>query len=100
MAPAGRRTAIIGGGAPMSWLIAAVYQPFMRRAERRRVPPGRQQLLAALSGGVLEVGAGTGATLPYSPPTVQRLIVAEPDRAMRARLSRQLARGTAARGLP
>ena len=35
---------------------------------------------------VLEVGAGTGATLPYYPKTVTRLVLCEPDPHMRRRL--------------
>jgi ubiquinone/menaquinone biosynthesis C-methylase UbiE len=75
----------------MSWLIAAVYDRFMHEAERRRFGPWRRELLADLEGEVLEVGAGTGANLPHYPTAVRRVIAAEPDRAMRARLARRAA---------
>src|SRR5262249_25462856 len=47
----------------------------------------RRELIGGLSGKVLEIGAGTGASLPFYGPKVTRLVLAEPDRHMRARLA-------------
>lgn len=47
----------------------------------------RAELLAGVEGDVLEVGAGTGANLAHYGPLVRRLVLAEPDRHMRARLA-------------
>jgi len=38
-----------------------------------------RRLLRDLSGAVLEVGAGTGVTLPHYPKSVARLVLSEPD---------------------
>lgn len=47
----------------------------------------RRELLAGLSGTVVEVGAGDGANFPHYPPAVQRVIAIEPDPYLRARAS-------------
>jgi ubiquinone/menaquinone biosynthesis C-methylase UbiE len=70
----------------MSWLMAAVYDRFMKTSEEACLGKWRAELLADLSGEVLEVGAGTGATLPLYPKAVTRLVMAEPDPHMRRRL--------------
>jgi len=70
----------------MGWLFAAIYDPFMAAAERACLQQWRGALLADVAGHVLEIGAGTGQSLVHYPPTVQRLVLAEPDRHMRARL--------------
>jgi len=78
----------------MSWLLAAVYDHWMRDAEAACVAEWRAELLRGVGGDVLEVGAGTGASLPYYPKTIARLVLAEPDRHMRRRLEMSL-RGSA-----
>lgn len=70
----------------MSWLTAAVYDRFMRVSEQACLAQWRADLLRELSGEVLEVGAGTGATLALYPKSVTRLVVCEPDRHMRRKL--------------
>jgi ubiquinone/menaquinone biosynthesis C-methylase UbiE len=70
----------------MSWFMAAIYDRFMRETERACLQAWRAELLAEAGGATLEVGAGTGANLPHYPRSVDRLVLAEPDRAMRARL--------------
>jgi ubiquinone/menaquinone biosynthesis C-methylase UbiE len=52
----------------------------------------RRELLAPLSGDVLEVGAGTGANLEHYGQDVQRLVLCEPDASMRTKLSERTAR--------
>jgi ubiquinone/menaquinone biosynthesis C-methylase UbiE len=63
----------------------------MRRSERACLQEWRRELLAGTSGAVLEVGAGTGANVPYYPPAVERLLLTDPDPHMLARLERPLA---------
>ncbi len=78
----------------MSWLMAAVYDSMMRGSEEACLGQWRAELLRELSGTVLEIGAGTGATLSLYPKTVTRLVMCEPDPHMRRKLEAK--RGTAA----
>ena len=50
---------------PAHRLFAAVYDPVMALPERVSLPPHRRYLVDGLSGRVLDVGSGTGATFPY-----------------------------------
>lgn len=84
----------------MSWFLAAIYDRFMRSAETTILGPWRRELLDGIEGEVLEVGAGTGANLPHYPERVTRLVLTEPDRAMRRRLERRLAVEAGVRGRP
>jgi ubiquinone/menaquinone biosynthesis C-methylase UbiE len=70
----------------MSWLMAAVYDRFMKVSEEACLGKWRAELLGDLSGEVLEVGAGTGSTLGLYPKAVTRLVLAEPDPHMRRKL--------------
>lgn len=70
----------------MSWLIAAVYDRWMRASEKACLDLWRAELLQDLRGEVLEVGAGTGVNLPHYPEAVTRLVLCEPDWHMRRRL--------------
>jgi ubiquinone/menaquinone biosynthesis C-methylase UbiE len=70
----------------MSWLMAAVYDRFMKVSEEACLGRWRADLLRDLSGEVLEVGAGTGSTLGLYPKAVTRLVMAEPDPHMRRKL--------------
>jgi len=65
----------------------------MAPVERRFLSPRRERLLRGLTGHVLDVGAGTGANLPYFKHEA-RVVAAEPDPAMRAKLERKLAQPT------
>ena len=47
--------------------------------ERRGGADRRRQLLAGLSGRVVEVGAGSGVSFTYYPPTVRELVAVEPE---------------------
>ena len=67
-------------------LSARLYDTVLAGAERRALHTWRRELLGELSGTVLEIGAGTGANLQAYGPAVERLLLLEPDRAMRQRL--------------
>ncbi|MFD1210668.1 class I SAM-dependent methyltransferase [Arthrobacter sp. GCM10027362] len=76
-----------------SALFAATYDAAARHAEATVLGPRRAALLSGLTGSVLDVGAGTGANLPYFPAACSVTAV-EPDPHMRRRLEAKL--GTAA----
>src|SRR4051794_916130 len=56
----------------------------MSRNEPARVRDHRRELLAGLSGRVLEVGAGTGANFEHYPDTVTEVVAVEPEPYLRA----------------
>jgi SAM-dependent methyltransferase len=68
---------------------AAMYDRSMAIAERNGLAERRRHLLAKATGRVLEIGAGTGANLPYY-ADIERLDLIEPDGAMRKRLETRL----------
>ena len=71
-------------------LIAALYDRWFEPAERAGLASLRRQLLSPAAGAVLEIGAGTGLNLGHYPDAVERLMLAEPDRAMLRRLTPKL----------
>ena len=75
----------------MPWLMASVYDRVMAGTEASCLRGWRAELLAGLAGRVLEIGPGTGASLPMYPAAVTELILAEPDPHMRERLAARLA---------
>ncbi len=79
----------------MSWLMAAVYDRLMKGSEDACLGQWRADLLKDLSGAVLEIGAGTGATLSLYPKSVTRLVMCEPDPHMRRRLEHRHAASSA-----
>jgi ubiquinone/menaquinone biosynthesis C-methylase UbiE len=74
----------------MSWLMATIYDGMMRGSEEACLGAWRAELLRELSGAVLEIGAGTGATLGRYPKAVTRLVMSEPDPHMRRKLQARL----------
>jgi len=66
-----------------SFFIATFYDTLMRGCERRCLGRWRRELLAEVSGDVLEIGSGTGINLPYYPATVGKLVLTDPDPHMR-----------------
>jgi SAM-dependent methyltransferase len=82
----------------MPWLMAALYDRFMRGSEEARLAAWRAELVGSLAGSVIEVGAGTGSNLAHYPDAVTRLALTEPDAAMRRRLQGKLAALGARRG--
>jgi ubiquinone/menaquinone biosynthesis C-methylase UbiE len=75
----------------VSFLMAAIYDRFMRGMEEACGAAWRRELLAGLGGDVLEIGAGTGRNLDHYGDGVERLVLTEPDRHMRRRLEARLA---------
>ena len=69
--------------------MAAAYDRFMRGSEEACLAQWRAELLRELSGAVLEVGAGTGVTLPHYPRSIERLVLCEPDAHMRRKLKKK-----------
>lgn len=59
--------------------------------ERRGGAARRRQLLAGLSGRVVEVGAGSGLSFAYYPAAVTELVAVEPEAEMRDLASREAA---------
>jgi ubiquinone/menaquinone biosynthesis C-methylase UbiE len=70
---------------------AWVYDRSLSRAEAECLGDWRRELLSSAHGDVLEIGAGTGANIAHYPKAVRRLVLAEPDAGMRARLKRKVA---------
>ena len=70
----------------MPWLMARVYDRVMAGSEQACLHDWRRSLLAGLRGRVLEIGAGTGRSIPCYPEAVEQLVLAEPDPHMRRRL--------------
>jgi SAM-dependent methyltransferase len=77
---------------PWARFSARIYDPFMWLAERRGSRARRAALLASARGLTLEIGSGTGLNLTHYPRQLERLVLAEPDTAMRARLQRHATR--------
>ena len=69
---------------------AALYDPLMAGTEKAGLAERRRRLLEHARGRVLEVGAGTGANLPYY-GDVEELVLVEPDKGMARRLERKVA---------
>jgi len=74
----------------MRRLFAAMYETVSKGSEDAGLREERRQLLSAADGATIEIGAGTGLNVPHYPRTVTRLVLAEPDRYMRARLTRRV----------
>lgn len=73
-------------------LFARVYDRVLAPLEEAGLQAWRAQLLGDLSGTVVEIGAGTGANLAHYPPTVERLVLTEPEPAMLSQLRARLDR--------
>ena len=74
----------------MGWFMAKLYDRSMAEAERACLRSWRAALLAEASGVTLDIGAGTGANIEHFSDAVTRLVLAEPDRHMRAKLQARL----------
>lgn len=82
------------------FVFASLYDRIMRRGEQRSMGRRRHELIANARGRTLEIGAGTGANIPYYPHGLEELILAEPFEPMRRQLERKLSEsGKSARTL-
>jgi len=61
-----------------SRLDALIYDRLMANTEKAGLRALRATLLSGASGQVLEIGAGTGANLPFYGPAVESLTMTEP----------------------
>ena len=67
----------------MTFLTAYFYDRFMARAEEACLREWRRELLKHTYGEVLEIGAGTGASIEHYPDDITKLVLTEPDKHMR-----------------
>lgn len=78
---------VAGEERPSHPWFARLYDPVMRASEERLFPPHREYLARDLEGEVLDLGAGTGAMLPYYEGAIRSgdadVTVLEPDPHMR-----------------
>ena len=75
----------------MTRLTAYFYDKLMANSEDACLREWRRGILAHARGEVLEIGAGTGASIELYPRSIGRLILTEPDRHMRRRLEQTVA---------
>lgn len=73
-------------------IFAALYDRMMAASEDAGLRDKRAALLAQARGAVLEIGAGTGANAALYPEGLERLVLAEPEAPMAARLRAKSAR--------
>ena len=74
-------------------MFAAWYPTLMEQIERNGQAAIRHDHLAAATGRVLEIGAGSGLSVHHYPADLEQLVLLEPNSAFRARL-RELLDGT------
>lgn len=72
------------------WLFACAYDRMTAGVEAAGLRARREQLLAGARGKVLEIGAGTGANLPFYGEGVEAITVAEPESPMVRKLARRI----------
>ncbi len=70
-------------------IVAALYDRMMAPVEASGLTAWRRELLEPLRGAVLEIGAGTGRNLGIYSADARPLVLAEPDRHMRAQLQQR-----------
>jgi ubiquinone/menaquinone biosynthesis C-methylase UbiE len=71
-------------------VIGWLYDLLAERSERAGTAQLRRDLLASLEGEVIEIGAGTGRSLPHY-ERAERVVAIEPDESMAKRIERRLA---------
>ena len=74
----------------MSLISAYLYDLGMARFEKACLRSWRQELLKSVYGEVLEIAAGTGASVDHYSDQVTRLVLTEPDKHMRRILERKV----------
>jgi SAM-dependent methyltransferase len=75
-------------------LFARFYARLAEQADDAGVAEHREELLAGLTGRVLEVGAGAGSNFARYPGTVTEVLAVEPEPYLRARAEEAAARAT------
>jgi SAM-dependent methyltransferase len=87
-------TEITPSGRSSAWgrTFASIYDPFLWVGERVALRAHRHELLGRARGFTVDIGSGTGLNLPHYPDHLDELVLAEPDPAMRARLTKRLER--------
>lgn len=76
-------------------LFSRVYERAARRAEYRDRGVYRRELVAGLSGRVLELGVGPGLNFRHYPATVRRVLAVEPENRLRRIANREARLATA-----
>src|SRR5438105_4254557 len=71
-------------------IFARIYDHVMAKPEHAGLGAHRQALLAAATGDVLEIGAGTGTNLLHYGDGVRTLTLTEPQRPMVRRLQKRI----------
>jgi SAM-dependent methyltransferase len=66
-------------------VFARLYARLSPRVDAKGGADHRRELLAGVSGRVIELGAGNGLTFPYYPQTVSEVVAVEPEAYLRAR---------------
>jgi len=72
------------------WLFATLYDRLTASVEEAGLRAHRERLLRDATGRVLEIGAGTGANLPFYGAAVTTITVTEPEGPMARRLMRRI----------
>ncbi|MGH2947825.1 MAG: SAM-dependent methyltransferase, partial [Solirubrobacteraceae bacterium] len=72
-------------------IFARLYERISVTADRRGADHHRTELLAGLTGRVLEVGAGNGRNFAHYPATVTEVLAVEPEPRLRASAARAAA---------
>lgn len=72
------------------WLFACVYDRMTSSVEAAGLGARRERLLGSAQGRVLEIGAGTGANLPFYGAGVEAITAAEPEAPMARKLVRRI----------
>src|SRR5262245_15642672 len=72
------------------WLFACMYDRMTASVEAAGMRAHRERLLGGARGRVLEIGAGTGANLPFYREGVEAITVAEPEAPMARRLAKKI----------
>jgi ubiquinone/menaquinone biosynthesis C-methylase UbiE len=77
------------GGTPVGRvrhpIFARIYERLSRKTEAAGIAEHRDDLLAGLSGRVVEVGAGNGLNFAHYPPAVTEVVAVEPEPFLRGR---------------
>jgi len=73
-------------------IFALLYDPFLWLSEIAGMRSRRSALVSNARGQVVEIGAGTGLNVAHYPDEITKLVLTEPDAAMRQKLAHRLQR--------